>query len=479
MNTWIFVFLILSVLYCTSESLIHHLTIDRDDRKLFKIETFGFNQGGVMELLITEMILDHPPGENKDQDKDLKMRVGFIMRRSASESAAQEDLEDILEKDICLLDTAEQDDVIIDLGQDDLWKHKSHIVHEIKSEDEAGLYTLLFARCTPTEAGHTISFKLDAMLKNPGHSLPGASSGPTWDYLSAGDQPLPIMYAIYFILFLTALITWIVVLRRDPQEYGTIHKIHYLMLTLLVLKCCTLLTQAIRYKMISASGTTNYMNIVYYIFTTMRGIMMFIVILLIGSGWSILKGFLHQREKQIVLFVLVAQIIINVAVVVLEETAPGSQQWIEWKDALHIFDLLCCIAILFPVIWNIRHLTAATRADGKDHRAQLTLIKLQVFRTFYIMVVTYIYFTRIIVYIVTATVQYHVIWLGPFSSEFATLVFYVATGVKFQPQLDNPYLTVTDLDEDVPPPLHDLDSEFGEVESDEEEIDNVELGSIR
>lgn len=47
-------------------------------------------------------------------------------------------------------------------------------------------------------------------------------------------------------------------------------------------------------------------------------------------------------------------------------------------------------------------------------------------------VVCYIYFTRIIVYLLESTLPYHYIWLAAASSEVATLAFYVAAGVSFR-----------------------------------------------
>lgn len=81
----------------------------------------------------------------------------------------------------------------------------------------------------------------------------------------------------------------------------------------------------------------------------------------------------------------------------------------------------------------------ASEVDGKAHNS---LLKLTLFRQFYIMVVLYIYFTRIVVYLLSATIPYYLLWLGPFATEVATLLFFVITGFKFRPAVDNPYLPV-------------------------------------
>lgn len=68
--------------------------------------------------------------------------------------------------------------------------------------------------------------------------------------------------------------------------------------------------------------------------------------------------------------------------------------------------------------------------------------KLTLFRQFYLMVVSYIYFTRIIVYLVDATLPFRQEWLGAFFSELATLAFFCVTGYKFRPAADNPYFSL-------------------------------------
>lgn len=63
---------------------------------------------------------------------------------------------------------------------------------------------------------------------------------------------------------------------------------------------------------------------------------------------------------------------------------------------------MCCGAIMFPVVWSIRHLQEAAHMDGK---AASNLRKLKLFRHFYIMIVCYIYFTRVIVYLLKVIIE--------------------------------------------------------------------------
>jgi hypothetical protein len=421
--------LVLFVFFPGASCLVHHLTIKEDDRALFKIETFGFFGGGHMNLTINSFYLSKKNGSpvhNNNNNKD--MRIGFVMRRSTSESASQQDLEHAIEKKECILDHASADDFMVDISDESSWAQLSagHIV----APDRPGLYSLLFARCRPTGSQY-VNFQLDVSFINPGPN-----------YLSAGDTPLPAMYFGFFFVFTAALVVWCWVLTRDAATNGTVHRIHFMMALLLALKCLTLLSESIRFHYIAIVGSqlAVFWSVVYYIFAFLKGIMLFTVILLIGSGWSLMKAYLNDREKKIVLVVLTLQVLDNVAMVVLEETAPGSQGWLRWRDVLHLVDIVCCCAILFPIVWSIRHLRQAAEADGK---AQRNLLKLQLFRQFYVMVVAYIYFTRIVVYVIAATIPFYLLWLGNLATELATLIFFVSTGIKFSPSVDNPYLPVS------------------------------------
>ena len=95
-------------------------------------------------------------------------------------------------------------------------------------------------------------------------------------------------------------------------------------------------------------------------------------------------------------------------------------------------------------------------------------MKLTLFRQFYIMVVTYIYFTRIIVFLLAATMPYDWMWLRFLFTELATLAFYVVTGFKFKPADDNPYLAVN---RDDPDQLEEFGLDDGEMELTETRVD--------
>lgn len=96
------------------------------------------------------------------------------------------------------------------------------------------------------------------------------------------------------------------------------------------------------------------------------------------------------------MIVIPLQVLANVAEIIIEESEEGDAEHGTWRDIFILVDLLCCGAIFIPVVWSIRHLQEASHTDGK---AAINLRKLKLFRHFYIMIVCYIYFTRMIVYL--------------------------------------------------------------------------------
>jgi hypothetical protein len=91
---WTIIAPFVCILISSSNALLHHLKINGDDRDVFKIETFGFVEGGIMNMTVTDFTMSKPPKGEKSGPAGPR-RVGFIMRKAPSESAAQQDLEKV------------------------------------------------------------------------------------------------------------------------------------------------------------------------------------------------------------------------------------------------------------------------------------------------------------------------------------------------------------------------------------------------
>ncbi|XP_063698631.1 protein GPR107 [Culicoides brevitarsis] len=297
---------------------------------------------------------------------------------------------------------------------------------------QEGLYNLYFHNCPNyVTAGNIASFNLDLEESNFGN------------YLSAGEMPLPALYFIMSFLFFLSALFWLFILRRTKHP---VFKIHYLMAVLVFLKALSLMFHAINFHFIQIKGEhVETWAVLYYITHLIKGAVLFVTIILIGTGWTFIKHILADKDKKLFMIVIPLQVLANVAEIIIAESEEGDKEHSTWRDIFILVDLLCCGCILFPVVWSIRHLQDASATDGK---AAINLRKLKLFRQFYIMIVCYIYFTRIIIYLLKITVAFQYAWLDEFFREMATFIFFVLTGYKFRPVSQHPYFTMGDTDDD-------------------------------
>ncbi|XP_016948739.1 protein GPR107 [Drosophila biarmipes] len=296
---------------------------------------------------------------------------------------------------------------------------------------DEGLYNLYFHACPNYHSSKIMSFNVDIEENNNGN------------YLSAGEMPLPALYFMMSLLFFLSGLFWVFILKKSKH---TVYKIHYLMAVLVFLKSLSLMFHSINYHFIEKRGEhVETWAILYYIAHLLKGAVLFITIVLIGTGWTFIKHILSDKDKKIFMIVIPLQVLANVAQIITDESDQSDAEFRTWHNIFFFVDLLCCGAILFPIVWSIRHLHEASATDGK---AATNLRKLKLFRQFYIMIVCYIYFTRIIVDLLQMTVVFQYAWLDEMFREMATYVFFVLTGYKFRPVSSHPYFTVPDEDED-------------------------------
>lgn len=426
--------------------LITKLSVDRDPRSVFEITSFGYEEQGEFDLTITDFDLKVPL-EYKKNAEDM-FDIAFILQRSESSAPPEAAIDGKLDEEgnrICYHTLRlNDDDQVYLLSSGEQWK-KSHFT---KTISVPGFYHLYFSNC---ELDTQASFELDLTQYN-------LDSNQNKIYLSAGSTNLPSWFFGLCILFALELLVWIGVLVKNRAD---VKKIHYLMAVVVVFKTLTLFCESFKYQSLKYGGTnTNSWAIPFYIFSLIKGMLMFATIVLIGTGWSYLKPFLTERDKHTVIIVLVIQLMVNVAAIVLDEEAPGAYGWLTWRDILHLADMVCCCIILLPIVNSIQHLRDAAAADGK---AALTLIRLKNFRSFYLLVVVYVYFTRIIVFLLGATLSFERTWIGQVCAEAAGLLFYFMTGYMFRPQPRNPYISLGEEDGAVEAPyavnMRDNDSD--------------------
>ena len=151
---------------------------------------------------------------------------------------------------------------------------------------------------------------------------------------------------------------------------------------------------------------------------------------------------MQEREKNVLMIIIPLQVIENIASAVIGETGPAGRDWLAWNQIFLLVDVICCCAVFFPIIWSIRNLREASKTDGKAAR---NLSKLTLFRQFYVVVIGYLYFTRIVVYALKTVASYKYRWVSILAEEMATLAFYLFMFYTFRPAEKSHYFS---LDED-------------------------------
>eukprot|EP01064_Diplonema_japonicum_P002626 TRINITY_DN1166_c0_g4_i1.p1 TRINITY_DN1166_c0_g4~~TRINITY_DN1166_c0_g4_i1.p1 ORF type:complete len:490 (+),score=106.71 TRINITY_DN1166_c0_g4_i1:102-1571(+) len=415
------------------------LTVSDDTRRVMDLGVFGFAKGGIMEFEIEYLNM------LKEEDEKLPEPIGFTLDWVTTAQFARQEKNygkgEEAQRKICFI----ADPIITPrephpptwrtkfaLEERVINKNAKKVVYRHRVE-EPGLYALFFYNCkgysdkTTKLQFRPVSFKVKVSQYNirPGKRI---------DYLSEGSSRLPVMYAGFSIIFCALTVSWIRTMKANPTH---VHKIHYLMAMLVVLKTCTMFFEGMKLRGQQQTGESTAWNVMYYVFLTLKGITLFLVILLLGTGWSFLKPFLSTNDKHIALAILPLQIMINIAIAVIEETSEGNRSWAYWRDMLRVLDIVCCCVVLLPIVWSMKQLRSLGQVEGKVAR---NLARLKQFRTFYIFVVGFIYFTRIFVVLMESSLPFRATWIAPFVQEAAAVLFYLFTGMKFRPMEDNPYL---------------------------------------
>lgn len=415
-----------------SSAEIRFNEIRNDNRPIIPFDEFGFTHRGRLELNVSKISLSK---SNPDLDFS---KVGFFLCTHDSWLHVLQQLDD--GEITCVL----QSDLIKQVFTFNNLNGKSEY-NTIYSENDADQYTLVFANCLQ-------QLKVSMDVRSAMYNLEGRSNNR--DYLSAGKTILPRIYFLFSLIYFILAGLWIHVLYRKRL---TVFRIHFFMLAVVVLKAVNLLCEAEDKSYIKRTGSAHGWDVLFYMFSFLKGITLFTLIVLIGTGWSFLKPYLQDKEKKVLMIVIPLQVVANIAQVVIDETGPYGQDWITWKQVFLLVDVVCCCAVLFPIVWSIKNLREAARTDGK---AAVNLMKLTLFRQYYIVVICYIYFTRVVVYALETITSYKYLWTSVVAGELATLAFYVFTGYKFKPEAHNPYFVIDDEEEEAAAEALKLEEEF-------------------
>ncbi|OAY64256.1 Protein GPR108 [Ananas comosus] len=476
--------------------------IAADARPLILFEQFGFDRGGCALVSISGVSW-RPPPQLQLADVD-PMSMGFFLVPDSLlpflSNESEHSSDGAHGHRFCPL--ASRFVVPVLLLQDLELNSSCSRVVEIAHPDE---YSLLFGSCQP---GVEVTMDVRTEMYNVG------PSGGEKDYLPAGKTRLPKLYSAFSVVYFAFFVAWAAVCAR---QRAAVEKIHLVMAALLLFKALKMACAAEDTWYVRRTGTPHGWDVAFYVFGFFKGVLLFTVIVLIGTGWSFIKPYLQvpcytlhlsqtllttlhvydrvrmnhvicidvkdkmlrnvnfrnndfachirlshvqqmqEREKNVLMIVIPMQVIENIASAVIGETGPAERDWLAWNQIFLLVGIVCCAAVFFPIIWSIRNLREASKTDGKAAR---NLEKLTLFKQFYVVVVGYLYFTRIVAAALSAVLSYRCQWVVAAAVEGVSLAFYVFTFYNFQPVEKNPYLYIGDEEEAAAAGMLEMEERF-------------------
>jgi len=462
----------LLTLISTVTARIHNISIDSDRREIIPLSSFGLLKEGFINLDVSKLhandwkyaeygvVLENSKTVSASQYIENHINVCnpaamatydkhpnlLKLKLKISEPPAVQVVE--MPDVISNFDTLQIRDLLHDptkadfdeskafsLVQDketDDWKFSLQFtVKEVKDE---GQYTVYFYRCGTSGAAIRPDYEFEAsIVQKNGNS-----------YLSAGEKPMTLLFLFLGGVYFCMGWIWVKVMVHYSDN---LFKIHFLMGALVWAKFLASVLHSVDYYFIATYGKPEEAwAILWYIIHLVRGLLLFISLALIGMGFAFVKHVLSSNEKMVLMTVVPLQIIANVAYVIIDSSEEAALNYGTWKKVLIFVDLLCCGAIIFPVMWSIRHLQQATEVS--DNKTTLILSQLKLFRQFYVLVVVYIYITRIALQFLLVILPFQYTWCGTLFDECATVLFFTLTGWKFRPYVQNPYYKLADEDEE-------------------------------
>ncbi|KAF8930614.1 lung seven transmembrane receptor-domain-containing protein [Dissophora ornata] len=398
------------------------LIISEDQRGLIYIGSFGFLPGGTLDMNLQNLKVTPYEGDTGEEK-----RIGFLIQKGAS------DADSVDWEDGCILDDPyfqdEVDQGRSEFKQLDTTQTTFEYHHEVLPGEQE-MWNLLFVNCPRS----IISFRLKTTEINPGNN-----------YLSAGDIPLPRVYAGSAVAYFAASALWLTMLMKKDTKVFWPHKLIFILAVMIGIQKTF---QAIKVHYMRTGVDAEGWTVMFYIFAFLKGSLSILIITLIASGWMFIKPFLSQKDKKIILVIIPLQILSNVASTISSETAIGSINWSFWTQVFPMVDLISCVVILGVIIQTQRHLSEAAEAEGKVAENKS---KYKLWGSFYLVTVVYIYLTRILVEFLKVALPYqYVLWVVELLNEVITLGFYATIGWKFRPYANNPYTLIDedDLDHD-------------------------------
>jgi G protein-coupled receptor 107 len=207
------------LLFSFSSAEIRFTEIRSDDRPIIPVDEFGFTHQGRLELKLSKVSFS-----DTNPDFDFT-KVGFFLCTRDSWLHVLQQLEDT--EITCALKSDLVKQVLTFKELNGKSEHNT-----LYHQNDADQYTLVFANCLQ-------QVKVSMNVRSAMYNLDGKSENR--DYLSAGKTILPRVFYLFSLIYFVLAGIWIYVLYKKRL---TVFRIHFFMLSVVILKALNLLCEA-------------------------------------------------------------------------------------------------------------------------------------------------------------------------------------------------------------------------------------------
>ena len=306
---------------------------------------------------------------------------------------------------------------------------------------QRGLYGIFFYNCMKSANNSRVAPAVTMRVRVAQYNVDSAGHK---NYASLGDRPLGSVYLLFCIYFVGLVVAW---LRQMTGKSPNAKRVHHIVLILLLVEAATFMIETFRQFRFAATGDRKEWDRFSYQVLALKGIRLaYAAAVLLGLGpmWSSAKAFLSDNDKIVLMCVLPLQVGVNVVIAVLGATSEDAWWWGQLLDVLRFVDVMCVLALLLPLVWSMRNLReAAEREPLHEAKAALALQRVRVFRAFYMVVIVYIYVTRVALRLAAESVPFDMAWVSKLR-ELCAALLYMCICYAFKPgSACNPYEGLT------------------------------------
>lgn len=260
-------------------------------------------------------------------------------------------------------------------------------------------------------------------------------------FVDAGEACLPVVDGVFCAAFVVLAGVWAHACARARP--GTLRAVHGWLALLLALDAAALALGAVQASRLAAHGVrANAWTAAWHVARGAARVLLYVVVVLVGSGWTRARTRLPARTKTVLAAVFVLQALAQTALAV--HGARGAALPVT-ALVLGAADVLCSAAVLLPVAWSVRALRAAAATDGKAAHA---LRLLHTFRAYYAALVAFLYARTVLLWLLRAAAECAFAWVPAALDALLGLAFLAFLAWRFRPAPDNPYMRLLSEDDD-------------------------------